>query len=51
MRDRQEPDSRPGHPKKPYSTPNLIEYGSVAKLTQTGAFSVGDATMMMMPCL
>jgi hypothetical protein len=33
-----------------YTPPNLVEYGSVAKLTQSGGFSGTDA-MMMMGCL
>ncbi|RPH81972.1 MAG: lasso RiPP family leader peptide-containing protein [Nitrospiraceae bacterium] len=44
--------------KKPYVTPCLVEYGSVAKLTQGGAGSVTDGGMMgagmrsaMMMCL
>ncbi len=32
--------------KKPYVTPCLVEYGSVAKLTQGGAGSVTDGGMM-----
>jgi hypothetical protein len=28
--------------KKPYRTPRLVEYGSIAKLTQTGAEPVAD---------
>ena len=36
--------------KQAYSTPNLIEYGSIAKLTQTGGLSGADS-MAMMVCL
>lgn len=32
--------------KKPYVTPCLVEYGSVAKLTQGGLGSVTDGGMM-----
>lgn len=38
--------------KKPYSVPRLLEYGSVAKLTQAGSLgSVEAGGMMMIPCL
>jgi hypothetical protein len=40
--------------KKPYGKPQLIEYGSIAKLTQNGNGSLGDGgTMagMFMMCL
>jgi len=30
--------------KKPYTTPHVVEYGSVAKLTQSGAGSISDGT-------
>ena len=30
--------------KKPYATPEVVEYGSVAKLTQSGAGSISDGT-------
>lgn len=43
------PDAEPT--KKPYTTPNLVEYGPVEKLTRTGTLAVGDAAHMMMPCL
>jgi hypothetical protein len=37
-------ESRPEHPtsagQKPYEPPRLVEYGSIAKLTQ-GSFTVG----------
>jgi hypothetical protein len=46
------PDSRI---KKPYFSPSLVEYGSVAKLTQNGAGTGVDggtmAGMMMGMCL
>ena len=36
-----------------YVAPKLVEYGSVAKLTQagTGSFTDGGGMMMMMACL
>jgi hypothetical protein len=34
--------------KKPYTEPRLIEYGSIAKLTQTGGGSRNDGGGMMM---
>jgi hypothetical protein len=39
--------------RRPYAAPELIEYGTVAKLTQTGSGSVFDFTgmRMMMVCL
>jgi hypothetical protein len=35
--------------KKAYSAPRLVEYGSVAKLTQNGAGSVADQKFGMRP--
>lgn len=39
--------------RRPYTSPELIEYGTVAKLTQTGGGSFSDfgGMMRMMPCL
>lgn len=39
--------------RRPYAPPELIEYGTVAKLTQTGGGSFFDfgGMMMMMTCL
>jgi hypothetical protein len=39
--------------RRPYVTPELIEYGTVAKLTQTGGQTVSDffAFRRMMTCL
>lgn len=37
-------------PKKTYATPRLTEYGSIAKLTQSGGSANGDAGLLM-PCL
>jgi hypothetical protein len=48
------PSSSPGRAKRAYKTPELIEYGSVAKLTQGGKGSMGDGAIfgdMMMMCL
>ena len=37
---------------KPYSTPRLIEYGPVEKLTHSGTGTLGDGgAMMMLACL
>jgi hypothetical protein len=40
-------------PKKPYSSPKLVAYGAVSKLTQNGAGSLGDGgpVQMNMMCL
>ncbi|THI90814.1 MAG: lasso RiPP family leader peptide-containing protein [Nitrospira sp. CG24A] len=51
-----EPDPEKTPPKKPYTTPTLVEYGDIAKLTQGGGGSVPDgmsgmAASMMMMCL
>ena len=42
-----------GGERRPYARPELIEYGTVAKLTQTGSGSVNDifGMMMAMTCL
>ena len=42
-----------GGVRRAYVAPELIEYGTVAKLTQTGSGSVADFTgmMRMMICL
>jgi hypothetical protein len=38
--------------RRPYQAPELVEYGTVAKLTQTGGGSRFDFNgMMMMACL
>ena len=38
--------------RRPYAPPELVEYGTVSKLTQTGTGSVNDFGMMrMMICL
>ena len=38
--------------KTAYSSPKLVEYGNVAKLTQGGTGTVGDGLgMNMAPCL
>ncbi len=43
-------DVRPAD-RRPYRTPELIEYGSVAKLTQGASMFGFDGTMMQMTCL
>jgi hypothetical protein len=41
-----------GPKKKAYTAPRMVEYGNVAKLTQGGTGTVGDAQgMNMAPCL
>ena len=45
-----EPDQAETQPKKPYTTPALVEYGDIAKLTQgnpTGMFGDGMSGMFM----
>lgn len=44
-RDQSQDSSQPAH-KKPYRTPVLIEYGSVAKLTEGGQGSMPDNKIM-----
>jgi hypothetical protein len=41
---RQAPDGGERPAKKAYATPEIVEYGSVAKLTQSGAGSISDGT-------
>jgi len=47
-RERRAPDADDRHAprlaKRPYATPVLTEYGSVAKLTQSGAGSIADGS-------
>lgn len=38
-------------PRKAYAAPRLVEYGSVAKLTQTGGVTVQDLGVMRRMCL
>ena len=43
-------DPETAQPKKPYSTPTLVEYGDIAKLTQgnpSGMFGDGMSGMFM----
>jgi hypothetical protein len=46
------PDKRQEE-RRPYVAPELVEYGSVAKLTQTGGATFNDfmGMMRMMACL
>ena len=37
--------------RRPYARPELIEYGTVAKLTQTGGVTVADFSGMRRMCL
>lgn len=59
-RQRAKESTRPGSPpdpgtratpKKAYTAPRLVEYGSVAKLTQTGGITVKDLGTMQRACL
>ena len=44
--------SKPPRPKKPYQPPVLVDYGSIAKLTQAGGASAADGPVgFMMNCL
>jgi hypothetical protein len=53
MNESHKPDRRWERSKKPYTTPHLVEYGPVEKLTHTGSGILGDmdAMMMLVPCL
>jgi hypothetical protein len=45
-----ETDPEKTQPKKPYTTPTLVEYGNIAKLTQgqpSGMFPDGGSGMFM----
>ncbi|MDF0674489.1 MAG: lasso RiPP family leader peptide-containing protein [Nitrospira sp.] len=47
-------DQKTPSPKKPYTTPTLVEYGDVTKLTQgspSGRFPDGMPGMFMAMCL
>jgi hypothetical protein len=41
----------PPPPKKPYTAPQLVEYGSVARLTAAKSGTPNDAGMPMNVCL
>ena len=43
--------NQPAVAKKSYSSPSLLEYGSIAKLTQTGTAAGTDFPAGMMTCL
>ncbi len=45
------PEPAPGKGRRPYKTPTLVEYGSVAKLTQAGGSKAGDAGGRKGQCL
>jgi hypothetical protein len=52
MNESHSPKSRSEASKKAYTTPQLIEYGPVEKLTATGSGGVGEAGLMgMQMCL
>jgi hypothetical protein len=48
MAPKNEPDSEKTQPKKPYTTPTLVEYGDIAKLTQGSSGSLLDGMSAMM---
>jgi len=49
---RHEPERGPREPKRPYATPRLTEYGSVAKLTQGGgSLQVDGGSTFKRTCL
>ncbi|HVB38868.1 MAG TPA: lasso RiPP family leader peptide-containing protein [Vicinamibacterales bacterium] len=53
-REKPEPERTPAVPRgarKPYRKPQLVEYGSVAKLTQTGGTTRNEPHGFKMPCL
>ena len=37
--------------RRPYAKPALIEYGSIAKLTQSGGSTTNEPAIKMRPCL
>ena len=37
--------------RRPYAKPVLIEYGSIAKLTQSGGSTTNEPAIKMKPCL
>jgi hypothetical protein len=51
MNESHKPDPQSKRSKKAYTTPQLIEYGAVEKLTASGSAATGDAAMMMSMCL
>jgi hypothetical protein len=52
QQDCQPEGARPALVKKTYMSPNLVEYGSIAKLTQAGGATAADGPVgFMMSCL
>jgi hypothetical protein len=52
MNESRQPNPRSEQSKKLYATPQLIEYGPVEKLTQSGSGALGDGpAMAMIVCL
>jgi hypothetical protein len=49
MNDRPEPAADEEPPRRKYEKPRLIEYGHVARLTQSGGLSTKDFGNMMRP--
>jgi hypothetical protein len=46
-----QPAASPRDGRKPYWKPQLVEYGSVAKLTQTGGTTRSEPHGFKQPCL
>jgi hypothetical protein len=44
-------DTSRGSPKRPYAKPKLQEYGTVAKLTQSGGSTKSEGGPLTMGCL
>jgi len=47
MDDRHKEKQKPQPVKKPYAKPELVEYGSIEKLTESGSMAMGDLSMTM----
>jgi hypothetical protein len=50
-RTKEKAETPPKRGRKPYKKPNLVEYGSVAKLTQAGGSKASDAGGRKGQCL
>ena len=37
--------------RRPYAKPRLLEYGSIAKLTQSGGSTTNEPAVKMKPCI
>lgn len=49
--DEKRADRVSGDKKRPYAKPKLLEYGSVAKLTQSGGSTTSEPAPKMKKCL